>query len=290
MKPIVQQLIDHPVRHVLQNTLLNLPLMSKIQMARSTTGAMNDPELMTTWASRVIETAVTNDIDFNGVRLIEIGPGHSLGIAVTLLMKGAAEVMAVDVKPYATTSPIDQFLPIIERCQKIGLIGKNQAVDLAEIVERIRYVIVKDNSNWEIEDASVDIVYSYYSGEHLRSVDQVFGEISRVLKPGGLCIQAIDLRDHYHFEGNWLQFLYYEPWLWEAMSSKRGKWSNRLLAPQWREKFEAYFEILTWEETQSSIPNDFDVSKLAPLFRSYSRDTLSIFHLWVVSRKPLLNS
>src|SRR5438105_13313548 len=47
---------------------------------------------------------------------------------------------------------------------------------------------------------------------------------------------------------NWLHSLYYEPWPWEAMYSRRGKWCNRLRAPDWRELFEQYFEVVCFEE------------------------------------------
>lgn len=251
---------------------------------------MNEPDLMATWAKQVTETALAHGFSIEKANLIEIGAGHSLGVAAALLVRGAAEVTAIDIKAYADPSDLNQFLPIIERCQEIGLLDRTKTVDLEKIEQCLKYSIVKDDGHWNLDNDSADLVYSYFSGEHWRSVDQVLAEIQRVLKPGGLCLHAIDLRDHYHFEGNWLQFLYYEPWLWEAMTSKRGKWSNRLLSPQWYGKFEKLFEILSFEETRQPVPPDFDSTKLAAPFQKYDLETLLVSHLWVVARKPSLTS
>jgi len=96
---------------------------------------------------------------------------------------------------------------------------------------------------------------------------------------------AIDLRDHINRDRNWLQFLYYEPWLWEAMTSRRGQWSNRLLAPQWRKLFEEKFEIVKFDARTKDLPRSFDRRKLAAPFRPYSTEELSVDYVWAVGRK-----
>ena len=287
-KEAVQKVADHPVRHALQNAIAHLPFADRLQMANATTGAMNQPEVMAEWAKRIVKTTKDNDADIQGANIVEIGAGHSLGVAAMLLARGAASVTAIDIKAYADPQDIDQFLPIVKQSQENGLLPAHKHINLSRIQQQLNYSIVEADGPWALKTNSVDLVYSYFSGEHWRSVDHVLSEAYRVLKPGGLCIHAIDLRDHYHFHDNWLQFLYYEPWLWETMASQRGGWSNRLVAPLWRKHFRKRFDILSFQETRSKLPSDFDPDKLATSFKRYSLNTLSVSHLWVVARKPPL--
>ena len=286
MPSLLSSISDHPVRHILQNTINYLPLSEQVQMLRSTTGAMNDPKLMAKWAKQIVKIAQVNDLELENANAVEIGAGHSLGIAALLLLKNVAKVTAIDVKAYADPSNLDQFLPIIEKGQEIGLLSKAEDVTPSKIEQGLQYSLVKSDGSWDLPAESADLVYSFYSGEHWRSVDQVLAEAYRALTPGGLCIHTIDLRDHYHFHKNWLQFLYYEEWLWEAMSSKRGRWSNRLLSPQWHEKFQKDFDILLFKSFRQSLPDGFDVNKLAAPFQKYDSDVLSVFEVLVVARKP----
>lgn len=286
MVSALKKMVDHPVLHVLQNAATHLPLAKRLQSARSTTGAMNNPELMTDWAKRVFDAATANQLPIRGANLVEIGVGHSLGVAATLLALGADSVTAIDIEAYANPEDVDQFLPIFQQGKTVGLLDAQTQVSLPKIKQGLHYSIVEPEGGWTLESNSIDLVYSYFSGEHWRSVESVLAETHRVLKPGGLSIHAIDLRDHYHFNGNWLQFLYYEPWLWEQMSSQRGGWSNRLLSPCWRDRFQKNFDILTFEETRKEISPDFNSTKLATPFREYDMKTLSVSHLWVVARKP----
>jgi SAM-dependent methyltransferase len=182
-------------------------------------------------------------------------------------------VWAVDVKRFADPSDPEAVRPVAEYCKTHGLglmNGNGQTLDLLKVLKRIRYAIVHDDGRRPVADGCMDVVYSYFSGEHLRSPRGVLTETSQALRPGGICIHAIDLRDHIHRENNWLEFLYYDQWLWEAMTSRRGHWTNRLLSPQWRKLFE----------------EQFDPAKVAAAFREYQLEMLSVDYLWVVARKP----
>lgn len=282
----LRTLFDHPLRHIVQNSLLYLPGTYRLQQARYTTGAMNRPDLMAAWSRQVIQTAQSCGIDVADSRLAEVGPGHSLGIAVCLLLAGAADVMAVDVRAFADPSDVEAFRPILEHLRRIGALDEGHP-ELHEIAGRLTYRIVSNDGHWPIPDGSRDVVYSFFSGEHLRSPDKVLAETHRVLRPGGLCLHAINLCDHLcHPDGNWLKFLSYGPRLWEAMTSKRGHWCNRLRAPEWRDLFSRRFDLVAFDESRDQpIPVDFDRGRLARKFRDFDDQTLSITGLWVVAKK-----
>jgi SAM-dependent methyltransferase len=267
-----------------QNALLHLPGTKGLQRRISTTGAMNEPRVMSGWADDVVEACKLGNVDVVGATMAEVGPGHSLGVAVALLLAGAARVHAVDVKRFADPTNPEPFKPIAEYCQANGKIH-GQTPDLRELLKRLEYSIVDDSGNWPIPAGSLDVVYSYFSGEHLRVPADVLNETLRVLRPGGLCIHAIDLRDHLNMDSNWLNFLYYEPWMYEAMTSKRGQWCNRFRSPQWREIFADKFEIILFREGTEPIPSHFRMDKLASQFKKYDEKTLAVSKIWVVAKK-----
>jgi SAM-dependent methyltransferase len=289
LKNLLHSITDHPVRHVVQNSLLALPGTKSIQSRMSTsTGANakeNYPEVMRGWAEQVIAAAKEGGIDVAGAKIAEVGPGHSLGVALNLLLAGASEVFACDVKRFADPSNVEPLRPIAE-CWKKHHPELKEMPDLKQTMSRLQYAIVRDDGSWPIADNSVDILFSYFAGEHLRAPAEVLAETQRVLRPGGVCMYAIDLRDHINRDRNWLQFLYYEPWLWEAMTSRRGQWSNRLLAPQWRKLFEEKFEIVKFDARTKEIPKTFNRNRLAAPFRPYSTEELSVDYVWAVGRKP----
>jgi SAM-dependent methyltransferase len=280
--PLWASLLDHPARHVLQNIACHLPGASRAQRARTVTGALNKPSVMADWASLIAKDVAAAGKDVRGAKMLEIGPGHSLGVAFGLLSAGATEIYAVDVEKYCDLSDLRSYEDVVNECKKTGF-GSGDAKDL---VSGLSYRLVGHDGKWPIKSASVDVAYSYFAGEHLRHPVDVLSETHRVLKPGGICVFAIDLTDHFHADENWQQMLYYEPWLWEAMTSKRGKWTNRLMSPEWRAIFESQFTIIRFREDIKEAHPSFDRNRLASPFRKYDTQTLSVCGLWVVASRP----
>jgi SAM-dependent methyltransferase len=217
---------------------------------------MNDPAEVARRARRVIEALEGEGRPIAGARLLEVGPGHTLGLAVSLLEAGAERVIAVDTVPYAS-------LPARE-----GL----------------EYRIVGRDGRWPLDEGAVDAVYSFSVLEHVRDVDGLLAEARRVLRPGGLTLHSIDLRDHFHLESDdWLRFLRYPDWQWELMTSRRSNWCNRLRAPELREAFARHFELRRFDAERRRLPESL---RLAPRFRAFDAETLAISGLWVAGRKP----
>jgi SAM-dependent methyltransferase len=224
---------------------------------------MNDPSVMREWAGLVKDELAARGKSLVGSRLLEIGPGHSVGVAFNLLAECAKDVYAVDVRPYADLSDFDP-----------------------ELRKRFHYEISNDDAKWSIEPQTIDFAYSFFSGEHLRYPAKVVSAVSRALRPDGACLFLVDLQDHAHREDNWLHFLYYDTWLWNAMYSQRGAWTNRLLEPDWRMVFERFFGDVQIESKAMPLPANFDPSKVAPIFRKYSESVIAIAHIRIVAREP----
>lgn len=139
--------------------------------------------------------------------------------------------------------------------------------------------------HWPFPSGSQDIVYSFFAGENLRNPDQTVAETHRTLREDDLSLYAIDLRNHLDHGGEWLSHLYHSDRTWEAMVSRRGAWTNRLLAPEWYSLFEKYFEIVDYEGRALPAPSGFDSRRLAKRFRRYDLSELVIDYVWIVARK-----
>ena len=230
---LLRRLWDHPVRHVLQNLAMAVPPVRALARLAHRTGAMNDPEEVRRRARRVTEAMEAEGLLVAGARLVEVGPGHTLGVGVALLLAGASELLAVDTHPYASPSAPGPYLPL----------GGEEAVRGA--LGRLRCRLAGREGRWPLEDASADVVYSFSVLEHVRSVDALLEEAWRVLRPGGLAIHSIDLRDHFQLDPgeDWLRFLRYPDRQWDLMTSRRSNWCNRLRSPELRERFARRFEL-----------------------------------------------
>ena len=72
-----------------------------------------------------------------------------------------------------------------------------------------------------------------------------------MLKPGGRHIAYIDLETHLGGRGDperMYDFLRYPPWLWQAMTSNRSSFVNRLRVSEWREAFAQAGLVIVDEE------------------------------------------
>lgn len=174
-----------------------------------------------------------------GARILEIGPGESLGVALRLLSLGAASVTCVD-RFDSLVDPRHQWM-IYE-----GLI---QAMDpqrrrLVEgVVRWADGVLEFDRSRLEyvslsVEDldsrfapGSFDIVLSRAVLEHVFAIEKAMEVLDRQLRPGGLSIHEVDYRDHGIFTEYGLHPLTMfriGQDRWESMGSNLGAPNRRL--------------------------------------------------------------
>src|SRR5688500_3167314 len=108
---MLSRITDHPLRHIVQNALLTLPGTGRVQQSKTTTGAMNNPDLMAEWAEQVFTAARSAGVEIRGARVAEVGPGHSLGVAACLVAAGAAVASAVDVRQFADPANVEAWSP-----------------------------------------------------------------------------------------------------------------------------------------------------------------------------------
>jgi SAM-dependent methyltransferase len=282
---------SHPARHVAQNLALRLPPLRWTARRFHRTGAMDDPDVVVDRAARVLDAGRRGGLPVEGKHLVEVGPGHTLGVGVCLLLADAAHVDALDTVRYAKSHPdARRAADLLRRGAEAGLIdatATDRDAMLTSAIERLQYRVVGGGEPWPLPSGERDIVYSFSVLEHVRDLRRVVAESHRVLRPGGLSIHEIDLRDHYNLgpAEDWLAFLRFDDRQWNRMTSARSAWCNRMRAPELRSVFAELFEIVEFGEQTATLPAGFDHEAIAPRFRKFDAKELSVAFVWVVARK-----
>jgi SAM-dependent methyltransferase len=167
------------------------------------------PESVAAYAHRtyglVLERSGMDAHELAGRRILELGPGDNVGLALLLLAHGAEQVVAVD-----------RFVPLRDLAREreiyvalretlageprrrfdaaVDLTGPHAAFD-PSLLRRIEGLAIEE-ADGTLEAESFDIVLSIASGEHLEDSDTAFRAMDRLLRPGGRMLHQIDLRDH----------------------------------------------------------------------------------------------
>jgi len=215
------------LRGMAQNALLGFGPLRRFLHRMGTTG-MNGDEI----AARDRLDHYARHLEIAGKDILELGPGHTPQVLLFARERGARRCVGLDIEHHVAPRP-----------------HRERGIELD----------LYDGGTMPYADATFDIVWSSDVLEHVRKPDSTVSECCRVLRPGGLFLAAIDLRDHYFLddEERWLHCLSYPEWLWLAICSNRSSFVNRLRASEWRALIEdrgftiRAFETLTNETLRS---------------------------------------
>ncbi|MEU9886673.1 methyltransferase domain-containing protein [Sphaerisporangium sp. NPDC051011] len=147
------------------------------------------------------------DLDVDGRRILELGPGPDLGTGAVLLSRGAASYAAADRFPLAT--------------------GTNPAF-YEELGRRLGHEVEKDRIGYHVTsfpampDVSgpFDLVVSNAALEHFDDVTATFARLAELVVPGGVMCHHIDGMVHMRGirQRDPLNMLRYPGWLYRVMS------------------------------------------------------------------------
>ncbi len=139
-----------------------------------------------------------------GRRVLEVGPGETIGVALRFLGSGAEHVTAVDKFVPLERSVFHQQLyealagglPEPERSRIQTVMSLNQGVSPDQ--KRLEYVYGEgmEEVARSMPPASFDIIVSNAVLEEIYDSDQMFEGFDRLLKPGGRQVHVIDLGDY----------------------------------------------------------------------------------------------
>jgi SAM-dependent methyltransferase len=139
-----------------------------------------------------------------GKRVLEIGPGDNLGVALKFLLAGASQVVCID-KFFSKRDGEQQRK--IYRAMKEQLHAREHTI-FDEVVDLERGDFFNPQKLYSIfgtgieeaetafAPASFDLIVSRAVLEESYDLDTTFSVMARLLVPGGLMIHKIDLRDY----------------------------------------------------------------------------------------------
>jgi SAM-dependent methyltransferase len=198
-------------RHIYRNWRLRKRFKSGDHQAHSNLGYSGKPQEEVAY----IQTVLTDYLTYAGLsaevlrgkRILEIGPGYNLGLALRMLSLGAAQVVSID-KFYSLLDGEKQRK--IYRTLREGLTDQekelfDQAITLEEHhkinPDRLKYLYGQgiDEGTPIFDPHSFDLIISRAVLEEIYNLDAAFSAMDHLLVSGGIMIHKIDLRDYNMF-------------------------------------------------------------------------------------------
>ena len=178
-----------------------------------------------------------------GKKVLEIGPGDSLGVALLMAGLGARQVVSID-RFFTYRDPtrerqilarlVDAACPVAKARMKGCLDGENRIV--GDVIGYIPDLPI-ERAFEEVGRTRFDYIVSRSVLEHVSDIDETYASCRTLIEDGGLMIHKVDLSNHSTIEPHPLQFLTYSQRLWGAMSSNISR-VNRARWPQHRVSIE----------------------------------------------------
>src|SRR5690606_35961659 len=144
----------------------------------------------------------------------------------------------------------------------------------------IRYHAPADAAQTGLHDHSIDFIFSNSVLEHIphSSIDLIFQESSRILRPDGIAVHAVNCGDHYAYldrgitQINYLQFFHSE---WERWTTDL-LYQNRLRPRDFCQPAEKNGLIITQEQrsAKAGCQEAFKKLKTAQEFSDYPVEDL----------------
>lgn len=214
-------------------------------------------------------------------RVLEIGPGSSLGALACFLASGAESAVGVDIEPLhgdrgAFFEDLKAYLAVVAGFRLWGNFASTDSnphrsypgcwdrVDLAALAAQIDYRAPMPSHALPFPDASFDFVYSHSVLEHIEEAAGTIAEIRRILDPVGLTSHVIDLRYHGPSDDH-LKLLRWTEEEYRAMTRPygEGRGIDSLLDGTWQgEVYCNRLRLSDWVDLFKN--NDFEILEVEP--------------------------
>ena len=182
--------------------------------------------------------------------------GYKVMKSIDLSGKTVLEIGAGDVRHLKYINGMPKEYIIADNLESMMNLAKNK---LKKNSIPHRSVLVKSNQALPIEDASIDVIVSFYSLEHLHPLENYLEDMYRALKPGGMLVGAIPTEGGFAWG------------LGRVLTSRR--WIKRNTSID-------YDKIICWEHPNFA---DYLISQMDKLFVRKSTK------FWPFSLLPLLD-
>ena len=248
-------------------------------------------------------------------RVLEIGPGSSLGALTCFLAAGSERAAGADIEPLhgdrATYyEDLKRYLAVVEGFRWWRSSASTDSdpkhsypacwdhVDLSALATQINYRAPAPSHSLPFPDSCFDFIYSVAVLEHVEDAAGTIAELRRVLEPGGLTTHEIDLR--YHGPNDLLKLLRWPEDEYRAMTQRYGEgrgidsildgtwkgevYCNRLRLSDWLELFRGHnFEILEVEPLCVIAEDQLCREELCTPFDSKSSEDLAVVQVRITA-------
>jgi SAM-dependent methyltransferase len=137
-------------------------------------------------ANEYMATLKTYGSDIAGKRVLELGPGSDMGLALCLIKNGASSYVGFDRNSLAARAPDSFYARLAHRT----------GVDLQWLRDGHVSYVVREDFDLTTLSADIDIVVSNAAFEHFDDAATTIAQVSQIVKPGGLACITIDLQTH----------------------------------------------------------------------------------------------
>lgn len=164
--------------------------------------------------------------DLAGKRVLELGPGDNLGVALLFIAAGAEQVVCLDrfdssrdlAKNRAIYRALLDTLDPSSRARASACVSA--AGDILSPRIECRCGVAIEDAATLFAPQSFDLIISRAVLEHVFDVDKAWQAMDRLLASGGRMLHKIDFRCHSYYEDfHPLWFLTVPRWLWQMISS-----------------------------------------------------------------------
>ena len=226
-------------------------------------------------------------------KILEYGPGDTLGVALLMYAYGAESVECIDRFPLSTDSKKSSeiYLELINRLEKKYLERASSAFiekgnpSSGFKPELISYSVQSNGLSGAVQE--YDLILSRAVLEHVNNLEGTILDIEQALKKGGISIHQVDLKSHGLDRYRDFDFLSWPQYLYKLMYSHKGfpnRWRvNKYL--QLVEKSELKLVSITATGKLETKCINAIKDKLTSQFRSISTEELSWLGFWIILKK-----
>ena len=244
----------------LKGILTWIPPFNAWRLRRARTGGSDSFRYCYAVWLRHLVTLQRYGFSINKAHVGELGPGDSIGAGLAALISGAEQYVGLDAVPFSTKADLeeifDELVHMYVRRERIPDHNEfprvrprlasyefpNDAIDWADFdsrVDRIRDALQMDlNSGgtvtyrapWNLLDEtaieSLDLIISQAVLEHVDALEETYGAMIALLRPGGYASHNIDFSAH-SLSPSWNGHWAYSDWEWKLVRGRREFLLNR---------------------------------------------------------------
>ena len=252
--------------------------------------------------NHILRIAKTYGFPKDGQRLIEVGTGWLHWEAVTTRLFFDVSGILFDVWDNRQMGGLKNYVNQLggsldkldvddaQRERALKLIAEiarvNDYHDLYNLLG-FEYVLDPSGNLERFDEGSFNVAISAGVMEHIRAADAsrfVHG-IARLLRPCGLSIHCINIRDHLHQYDSSVstkQYLHYPDWVWRLCFENGVQYINKVQRSDWLGYFQANDFALVEEQVEMA---DLSGLEIARDYQKYEADDLRCAGLNIVHRK-----